>query len=134
MKLKTLLIVSGLFLLGSSCKKNECTSSNGIVGEWELIEELIDPGNGSATFQPVSSNKKIKFCDDGTFEANGEMCTMANQSSSTYEGTYNTSTNTFSPNSCFTMMPLSYGYSVNGNTLILSYQCIEGCQQKYSRI
>ncbi len=134
MKLKTLFIASGLLLLVSSCKKETSTSSNGIVGEWELIEELIDPGDGSGTFQPVSSNKEIKFYGDGTFEANGEMCTMADQASSQHQGTYDASINTFSPSGCITVMPLSYSYSVNGNTLILSYQCIEGCQQKYSRM
>ncbi|MCJ8292033.1 MAG: hypothetical protein HRT58_19300 [Crocinitomicaceae bacterium] len=134
MKLKTFILASGLLLLSSSCNKQACASSTGIVGEWELIEELIDPGDGSGTFQPISSNKEIKFCDDGTFEANGEMCMMENQASSTQEGTYDVTTNTFSPNSCMIMAPMSYSYSVNGDVLILTYPCIEGCQQKYCRI
>ncbi len=134
MKLTTLIITGALLILNSSCEKQTCSSASGIVGEWKLIEELIDPGDGSGTFQAITSNKEIKFCDDGTFEANGEMCTMENQASSTHEGTYDASTETFSPNYCMMMAPLSYGYSVNGNTLILSYPCIEGCQQKYSRI
>lgn len=134
MKLKTLIIASGLLLLSSSCEKDECTSSTGIVGEWELIEELMDPGDGSGTFQPVTSNKEIKFCKDGTFEANGGMCFMGTQTDSTHTGTYDETTETFSPDNCMSMMPMAYYYSVTGNTLILSYQCIEGCQQKYYRI
>ena len=134
MKLKTILNLSLAILVLASCDKAACSSSNGIVGEWELIEELMDPGDGSGTFQPVTSDKEIKFCDDGTFESNGDMCFMGNQANSTQEGTYDTATSTFSPNNCMTMAPMSYSYSVSGNTLILSYPCIEGCQQKYCRI
>lgn len=127
-------MTSCLFLILTSCEKEECGFDKGIVGEWKLIEELMDPGDGSGTFQAVISDKEVKFCDDGTFEANGDMCAMANQSSSTHTGTYDTSTETFSPNNCMSMMPMTFYYSVNGNTLILTYPCTCGCQQKYTRI
>jgi len=111
-----------------------CGFGDVIVGKWHLIEELMDPGDGSGTFQPVSSNKEIRFFNNGTFEANGEMCGMANQASSTHTGTYDTSTETFSPDNCMSTAPISYKYSVNGNTLILIYPCTCGCQQKYERL
>jgi hypothetical protein len=134
MKKVTLFIASSLFLILTSCQKDNCTSNKGIVGEWLLIEELMDPGDGSGTFQSVTSDKEIKFCDDGTFEGNGDMCTMTNQSSTTHSGTYDTSTETFSPDNCMSMAPMSFQYSVNGDILILTYPCICGCQQKYERI
>lgn len=132
--MKTLFVALGLFVIGSSCDKGKHPVSGGIIGEWKLIEELMDPGNGSGTFQPVSSDKKIEFFGNGTFEANGEMCSMSNQSGSTHEGTYDDSNETFTPDSCASTTTLSYSYSVNGNTLILSYPCFEACQQKYSRL
>lgn len=134
MKLTFLFAASALLLLSSSCDKQTCSSVSGIVGEWELVEQLIDIGDGNATFQPITSDKEIKFFDDGTFEANGEMCTMASQSSSIHEGTFDESAETFSPNNCISTAPMSYQYTVNCNTLILTYNCIEECQQKYIRI
>ncbi len=135
MKTHLFLIFSALFAL-ASCEKETCncySSSNGIVGEWLLIEELVDPGDGSGTFQAVNSDKEIKFCDNGSYEANASMCLMTNQSDSTTYGTYDTSTETFSPENCMIMAPMAYRYSVSGDTLILSYPCIEACQQKYLR-
>lgn len=139
MKLKTLFIAIGLLSIGSSCSKEECpssSSSTGIVGEWKLIEELMDPGDGSGTFQPVSSNKIITFLGDGTFEANGGMCYMENQANTSSTGTYDVTTEMFAPGDCINLppMPIEYQYSVSGNTLILTYPCIEGCKQKYSRL
>lgn len=134
MKNVILLISSCLFLILSSCEKEECGFGEGIVGKWKLTHELYDPGDGSGTFQAITSDKEIVFNSNATFEANGDMCSMANQASSTHSGTYDASTETFSPDNCVNMAPMSYGYSVNGNTLILSYPCICGCQQKYTRL
>lgn len=134
MKIKLLFLISSLFLIASSCTKETSKPQTGIVGEWKLVEELVDPGDGSGTFQPVSSNKVIVFLGNGTFQANDDMCFMSSQVTSTHTGTYDTTTETFSPNNCTTMAPMSYQYSVNGNTLILTYPCICGCQQKYTRI
>ncbi len=133
MKLKLLFVLMGLFVLSSSCNKYPCDLCDGICGKWKLVEELMDPGDGSGTFQPVSSTKEIEFFGNGTFEANGEMCVMANQSSSTQTGTYDSSGSTFSPDNCSSQTPLTYSYSISGDTLILSYPCFEGCQQKYIR-
>ncbi len=137
MKLQLIIITSVLLTTMYSCKKETCncySSTEAIVGEWLLVEELIDPGDGSGTFQSVTSDKEIKFCDNGTYEANASMCMMSNQSDSTTFGTYDTSTETFAPENCMIMAPMAYHYSINGDTLILTYPCFEGCQQKYARI
>jgi hypothetical protein len=134
MNLKKLFTLGIIITFGVSCKKEVCTSTSGIVGEWKLVEELMDPGNGSGTFQPVSSNKKIKFCDDLTFETNGEMCNMTNQTGSTHVGIYNTSTSMIEPQNCTNTAPLGISYSVSADTLIINYPCFEGCAQKYYRI
>ncbi|MFK7787550.1 MAG: hypothetical protein AB8B56_20675 [Crocinitomicaceae bacterium] len=133
MKNVALFVVIGLFALLSACNKEACCED--IVGEWRLVEELMDPGDGSGTFQPIVSNKIVKFNSDGTFEANDDMCGLSNQSSATnHTGTYDTSTETFSPDNCMSMAPMSYRYSVSGSYLILTYPCICGCQQKYKCI
>ena len=134
MKNLALFIVSGLLITLFACNKEACEPGDGIVGEWRLVEELMDPGDGSGTFQPIVSDKEIKFNTDGTFEANGDMCGLSNQSGTPNSGTYDTSTETFSPDNCMSMAPMSYRYSITGNTLILTLPCICGCQQKYKRI
>ena len=138
MKLQIIVITGVLLVALYSCKKEKtcnCSgASNGIVGEWRLVEVLFDPGDGSGTFQSVASNKEIKFCDNGTFESNGNMCTMSSEADSTTYGTYDTSAETFAPDNCMMMPPMAYFYSVDGDTLLLRYPCIEPCQQKYVRI
>jgi len=138
MKIILSVISTSLLVLLFSCEKATCEfgeeEQNGIVGKWRLVEELMDPGDGSGIFQAVVSDKEIIFFGDGTFEANGEVCTMTNQSSTNHNGTYDTSLETFSPANCQIMAPMYYNYSVSGNTLILTYPCACGCQQKYKRI
>jgi Lipocalin-like domain len=133
MKLKIVSVIIGLYILSSSCDKYTCGFSTGIVGEWKLVEELMDPGDGSGTFQPVSSTKKIEFFDDGTFEANGEMCSMTNQSGTNHDGVYSTSTGILNPDNCASTQPLNITYTLSADTLILNYPCFEGCAQKYYR-
>lgn len=134
MKVKFLFLISSLFLIASGCAKETSKPQTGIIGKWKLVEEMVDPGNGSGTFQPVSSDKVIVFLGNGTFQANDGMCFMSSQVTSNQTGSYDATTETFSPNNCSNMAPLSYQYSVNGNTLTLTYPCICGCQQKYTRI
>jgi hypothetical protein len=138
MKIITTLLIVLTFWSVSSCKKyTNCgfgEEQTGITGKWRLVEELMDPGDGSGTFQPVTSNKEIVFNSNGTFEANGEMCAMSSQSGSVHAGTYDSTTETFTPANCASIGAMPFHYSVNGNTLILSYPCICGCLQKYQRI
>ncbi|NNJ37670.1 MAG: hypothetical protein HKP23_00325, partial [Flavobacteriaceae bacterium] len=44
-----------------------CTSDDPeieILGEWQLVEVLADPGDGSGKFKSVDSNKRITFFED----------------------------------------------------------------------
>ncbi|MDG1330989.1 MAG: lipocalin family protein [Crocinitomicaceae bacterium] len=134
MKNVTLFILSSLILLLASCQKTECGFGNEIVGKWQLTEQLADPGDGSGTFNPITSSKEIRFYANGTFEANGDMCQMTSQAGLIHTGTYDISNETLAPDNCVSMMPMSYNYTLNGNTLIISFPCICGCQQKYERI
>lgn len=133
MKYRTAISIGLLSILLIACKKNESCSGCGIVDEWKLVEELMDPGDGSGTFQSVASTKKITFYSNGTFASNGEMCSMTNQSGSNHDGDYVTSTGTINPDNCASTQPLGITYTLDVDTLILHYPCFEGCAQKYYR-
>lgn len=128
--MKQVVIISIILLVISGCGKEKCGSAACIIDEWKLVEELVDPGNGSGTFQPVSSNKKIKFFSNGNYDSNGETCTMAKQAGPTSEGTFSSASGTLSPEGCPNM---EIYYTLSADTLILTYPCFEGCQQKYYR-
>ncbi len=131
--MKHIVFVSIILLVISACGKEKCGSADCIIDEWKLVEELIDPGNGSGSFQSVSSNKKITFYSNGTFTSNGEMCSMTNQSGTNHDGVYSTSTGILNPDNCVSTLPLNITYTLSADTLILTYPCFEGCQQKYYR-
>ncbi|WP_452222106.1 hypothetical protein [Lacinutrix salivirga] len=43
----------------------------GLIGNWKLIEVLVDPEDGSGTFQSIESNKTIEFKVNGIVKING---------------------------------------------------------------
>jgi len=140
---KYLLVV--LLVITSSCTSDDSkpTDETGIIGKWKLIEQLADPGDGSGTFQPINSERVIEFFSEGTVSVNGDLCFMTSEVGETVTGTYmKTSDNNFDtqydgeiiPNSCSSRSAKVYfDLSVSGN-LILWYQCIEGCGQKFAKI
>lgn len=128
MKLKKIIIVV-LFLSYISCSKNEIeVPKNNLIGTWKLAEVLADPGDGSGIFNPVNSNKNLIFQTDGTLTSNGEICNMSIQSNTNSTGTFSVTNSTINAINC----PNSnIKYVMNGNTLILTYFCIEPCKSKY---
>lgn len=114
-----------------------------IVGKWKLIEQLLDPGDGSGTFQPISSNRVIEFFNDGTLEINGVLCFISLEVGEKESGIYmfNTDSNTdfqydgeIISNSCSSrFIKVYFDLPVSGN-LIISYQCIESCSQKFKKL
>ena len=107
----------------SSCSQDETTQ---LIGKWKLIERLLDPGDGSGTFQPVNSNKIIEFHSDSTITSNGEICTYGMESDSTTTGTYSLVDFTISSSNCTNL-----SFELNGNDLIINYGCIEWCKAKF---
>ena len=123
-----LLLLSLLF----SCNKNDQESATAsLVGTWKLTEMLEDPGDGSGTFKPVNSNKKIVFVNNNQVTSNGILCDMSINSDTFTEGSYSETTKTINPSDC---QNLTINYEVNANSLILSYRCIEGCKAKYIKV
>lgn len=127
---KSILLLSALFIVFSSCKKEDDVI---VIGDhvrssdtYLLTEILADPGDGSGTFQPVESNKYIKFHSDSTVTSNGELCRMSIETNMPTTGTYSMADSTISSADCN-----DFHFELNGNELIVYYQCIEACQAKF---
>lgn len=103
-----------------------------------MIEQYADPGDGSGDFKKVNSAKTIQFFPDGTFTSNGSFCDMNIESDSESRGIYIvadeltqfSSENYLVSETCdFEATPIFIRF-LEGK-LVLSYLCIEGCEQKY---
>ena len=117
-----------LFCIG--CKDDEPAPE--IVGSWQLIEVLADPGDGSGQFKRVTSEKRITFINDGTFTSRGLICDFSIDAEGFYDGTF-TSTDTGYQISCAESLPLPLALSIDDGFLLVSFPCIEPCVQKFSR-
>lgn len=126
-----------LFLL-SNCNKDKDEEHNdgevNLIGSWTYIEVLQDPGDGSGTFQPVTSDKTVTFISDGTLVSNGNICDMSIESNQSSSATYDETAMTFTSTACTNQSPLSYSYEIVGQELILKYPCFEACQAKFDKV
>ncbi|WP_052408566.1 lipocalin family protein [Nonlabens sp. Asnod3-H03] len=124
----------GIILLISCDSSDDAGNvlTSDIVGTWQLTANLSDPGDGSGSFQSVSSNKTITFNADGTFTSNGDVCDMSITTSTNTNGTYNTTDKTINANCGTTNLPISY--TIDNLTMDISYFCIEACQSRYRKI
>lgn len=117
--------------LFSSCEKNQDRATP-LSGTWLLVEMLADPGDGSGTFEPVTSSKTITFGENGAYTANGDLCLFNKASETETSGIFWEENQTVEPDECIYLTPTSgITYEFVGEDLILSYPCIEPCRQKY---
>ena len=121
------------FSILNACTINDNTNDNGnLIGQWKLIEVLLDPGDGSGTFTEVESNKIISFSEDGIISSNGSLCDTSINTNNPTIGTYSAENSTFNSNDC---IDPNYNYSFEqvGPIIIINYPCIEPCQAKYMK-
>lgn len=138
---KYLIIVLLIVMYSCSSDDSKPTDETGVIGKWKLIEQYLDPGDGSGDFQPIESNRVVEFLSDGTVEINGELCFLSSEVGDKETGSYMLITDSDTqhdgeiiPNTCSSRSARVYfDLPVSGN-LILWYQCIEGCGQKFARI
>lgn len=123
-----ILFFTVIILTVFSCSKD---GRNELQGTWKLTEVLADPGDGSGTFIPVSSNKKLIFSNDGNLSSNGDICDMSIESNENSTGTYLEANATINSSHC---PDYTITYILNGSTLILVYPCFEPCKAKYIKI
>lgn len=127
-----ILALAVIILTVISCSKNDDdTSSNLLKGTWKLTEVLADPGDGSGTFNSVSSNKNMIFGNGGNLSSNGAICDMSIETNVSSTGTYSEANSTINSTICPNN---TIKYELNGNTLILIYPCFEACKAKYTRV
>ncbi len=104
---------------------------------WQLSETLMDPGDGSGTFQPIDSDYKIKFFSDGNLWVDGgTFCTATLILYDKFNGEYDTTKNVLTPYDCkFNGKQIEYSYELNEkNELIVYLPCIEPCANKFVKI
>jgi hypothetical protein len=127
--MKRLLLISAVFLL-IGCDNEEVITD--IVGEWELVEVLADPGDGSGRFRSVNSNKRVRFFEDGAYTSNGSICDFSIESEGSFNGTYTLSDSGYWI-TCGDSMDYSIGLRLEDGFLIVTFPCIEPCLQKFRK-
>lgn len=126
MKKKLLLLTLSMTLISCYNDDDNTPISKSIVGNWELVAMLADPGDGSGTFQPATG-KTLQFTNQGIVNCNVSFC-FGSLTQATSTGTYHTTTNTINVDNC------TGTYVLNGNNLEVSHFCIEPCGERYVRV
>lgn len=117
----------------SSCEKDDKNPDPELLGKYKLVETLVDPGDGSGTFQPVDSEKTIYFYSNDLITSNGDLCDFSTEADEPSSGTYSLQDSTFTSANC-TSSGLPYRFEKSGSYLILIYPCYEGCLAKYEKL
>ncbi len=124
------------FIALASCSNdddNTVVVNTDLIGKWQLVEQLLDPGDGSGIFRPVDSQLTIEFFDNGTvISTNGSLCNMFIESQDTSSGTFSlddTTLNIGCGDDTITIF-----FQKMGPDLILNFICIEACAQKYKKL
>jgi hypothetical protein len=125
---KVFLLLSFFVTLSActDCDDDTPVSESDIIGNWELVAVLSDPGDGSGTFQPASG-KTLQFTAQGVVNCNISFC-FGSLTQATTTGTYDTSTTSIDVDNC------TGTYSFNGSFLEVSHFCIEPCGERYVRV
>lgn len=123
-----------LTVLFISCDNEEDTvdASSPLLGTWQLIETLRDPGDGSGTFTPVTSDQTLTFFSSGKVTSNSAFCQMSNETDGNFSANFifdeAENEGVITTLDCPTFNLL---FSFHDNNLIVSYPCIEPCGDKY---
>ncbi len=134
--MKSIFIVLTFLLVLSSCSNDDDNSNqetSELLGTWQLIEIYADPGDGSGDFMTVDSDKTISFESDGTVASNGSLCGFSTTTGEVTMGIYSESDSTISGEDCSNQQFLT-SFNMENGRLILSFPCIEACQEKYIKL
>ena len=129
MKYKFLVFFFGLCLL--SCEEDESEAE--LLGTWQLVETLVDPGDGSGVFRPVSSNKTITFNADGIVTSNGSLCDVFEDVTEPTSGIFSEENMSFTTDECG-IEDFEYQFEIEGQFLTYFVLCIEGCAVRFRKI
>lgn len=113
-----------------SCQKK---NGAGLLGTWQLTEQLIDIGDGKGTFAPAEAGKTIEFRKDGTVVSSGSLCSLGGEAGQQGAGKYSVETGEIISDNCGPgALPVKF--QLRGEELILNYPCIEPCGEKYRKV
>ena len=130
MKIRSLFIL--MILAACNTEEDPQIGSNALTGTWQLIAVLADPGDGSGTFTPVTSDQTLTLSVAGTVISNNGFCASANDQSQ--KGTYllDNGIGSITPEDCpDRTLPINIE---EGNLFVGNPACIEPCRAKYRRI
>lgn len=133
--MKNLITIFAIVTLLFSCSNEDSfNNTSGIYGKWKLVANHVDIGGGDTTFKNVHSNKTITFLKNNTFTSSDDICNLGYFTIDDNIGFQDRGL--IIPENCPYMNPIKveYDYEVNGNELIINYQCIEVCRSKYIRV
>lgn len=133
-QMKSLILLLTIMVLFASCKKTDEQKDTNLTGKWKMTAVLMDPGDGSGTFQPVSTNKYIEFRSDGTISSNGSLCSNSTESNAPDSGTWSLTDSTITSSQCNDNLPLKIRFIHEGSTLTINYPCIEPCRAKFRKM
>jgi hypothetical protein len=130
----SLLILLACFI---SCSKDSSPKSESpdILGAWKVTEILIDPGDGSGTFEPYPEDWSLYFNTDGYIGTEFSLCdpTFHAPQGTSYGFLYIADENRIVTNGChgesFTLT-----YRLDGENLILHYPGDVTREYKFVRI
>lgn len=118
MKKSAVLLVSVLLF---SC--SEPKEEYALVGDWKLIETLIDPGDGSGVYEETSYDWTLEFHSNGTIQSSKSLCLNVASNSGNYTD------KEIKGKGCDAAV---YAYQLDGKYLILTHKfCIEPCRYKF---
>lgn len=133
MSLKNCFILIALMGLLINCTDDSEGADPTLEGRWQLKAVLNDPGDGSGTFQPVESDKYIEFLLNGEVRSNGNLCSSGGDIDNPSSGNVVLPDSVLNVNNC----PRPFGptyFRIESENLILSYPCIEPCEEKYVKL
>jgi hypothetical protein len=130
---KNNLIFLALLSLVINCSDDSEKSDPSLNGRWQLKAILSDPGDGSGTFQSVDSDKYIEFLPNLEVRSNGNLCNGGTSSDDPSFGVYALPDSILHIDECPQDI-LSTRFRIEKGKLILSYPCIEPCEEKYVKL
>ena len=101
---------------------------------WQLDAVLSDPGDGSGRFQSVDSDRTITLLSDGSYIAEGDICSFSEDGRPNTMGSYDIEGGTITPDDCVTIGGTPISLSVTADSLFIDYLCFEPCRHRYRAV
>jgi hypothetical protein len=133
MKYLSYFLAIAAILFISACKKanlgdkTDLKDNVTLTGKWRLVENLLDPGDGSGTWMPSATHTELTFNSDGT--TNGNTFPM-------YVNYALKDSVTITFHQADTVIQ-NYLYKISHDTLTMSpngpFRCIEACGIRFKK-